>query len=111
MSREGEVRVMRIPPETIRDLVNLYTNRADRAGSAATTRAGTGPYAAARNDRADFSDTVKLLRTLREHVKDLPEVDEARVNQIKQKLASGTYEVDPRAVAASILAELGGSTP
>ena len=55
------------------------------------------------------TDTVKLssqaqsLSSLQETLGNLPEVDEARVEQIRQQIADGSYRVDAEKIATAIL--------
>jgi len=58
---------------------------------------------------ASPTDTVKLssqaqsLSSLQETLGNLPEVDEARVEQIRQQIADGSYRVDAEKIATAIL--------
>lgn len=55
------------------------------------------------------TDTVKLssqaqsLSSLQETLGNLPEVDEARVEQIRQQIADGSYRVNAEQIATAIL--------
>lgn len=51
-----------------------------------------------------LSDQAKQLKAIEERLKDLPEVDNERVMQIKQSIADGTYKIDSDRVASRLLA-------
>ncbi len=64
--------------------------------AAASKPAGT-------EDRVNISDRSKEVADLMASVNRLPEVREAKVQDIKQRVDAGTYTVDPQKVAESIL--------
>jgi len=69
----------------------------NRAGQPADpTRAG-GETASARprHDRVELSDGAQALRSAANAAADLPAIDSARVNAIRQAIAEGRYHVDP----------------
>lgn len=100
---------MRIPPETIRSLVGLHTQRVGKSQAAGPV---TGPGSVFRPLAADtvsLSEPAELLNTLKQGVKEMPDVDPSRVNQMRQELAQGTYQVDLGQVAAGLVLELSRS--
>lgn len=56
-------------------------------------------------DRLDLSVEAVEIRRLIEAANELPAVREARVAELRERIDSGTYEVDPRRVANAILEE------
>jgi flagellar biosynthesis anti-sigma factor FlgM len=54
-------------------------------------------------DRVDISGRSKDVADIRSALQQIPETRDARVQEIKQSIDAGTYTVDPRKVAESIL--------
>ncbi|HUA78856.1 MAG TPA: flagellar biosynthesis anti-sigma factor FlgM [Dyella sp.] len=65
--------------------------------SSATSAANASPTQA--NDSVKLTDSARALQQASST--DAP-VDTARVEQIKQSLAAGTYKVDPNAIASKL---------
>ncbi|MCP5144825.1 MAG: flagellar biosynthesis anti-sigma factor FlgM [Gammaproteobacteria bacterium] len=81
-------------------------------GIKSQTTSATGPNnggAAAATGKAGSSDVVTItdlasrIRDLVQSVESLPHVDQQRVAEIRQQIADGSYEVDPRATAEKLL--------
>ena len=73
------------------------------AGNARTDRTDTGKNPASKS--ADESSTVELSSTtlveaLKQQIDALPEVNEARVEAVKQALAKGEYQPDAEVIAS-----------
>lgn len=70
-------------------------------------KATTGDKSA---DRAAGGESVQIsssaidLQALESRINELPEVDQARVTELRNQIANGSYEVDSQQVAAKILA-------
>jgi len=74
--------------------------RASDAGTAAgTTGAGA--------DLADVAQTEALLQTIVEAANKVPGIDQAKVAELQQAIASGAYRSNPKAIAEK-MAELEG---
>ena len=58
---------------------------------------------AAPADRVNISGRSKEVADIMAQVNQLPDVREAKVQDIKQQVEAGTYKVDPQKVAESIL--------
>jgi negative regulator of flagellin synthesis FlgM len=54
-------------------------------------------------DTLDLTDTARLLQRLEALVDAAPSTDRARVEAIKQAVASGVYEVEPERIAAQVV--------
>ena len=74
-----------------------------RTGPAATD-GGTPGAAAAPSDSANVSQTQSLLRTIDATVASVPTVDHDQVTALRNAIATGTYQVNPRQVATQLLA-------
>ncbi len=55
-------------------------------------------------DSVALTDTAKSLANVEQHLASLPEVNRARVDQLKQSINEGTYAVNSEKIAAKILA-------
>jgi len=69
----------------------------NRTGQGADpTRAGTeSAQPRPRHDRVELSEGAQALRSAAGAAAELPAVDSARVNAIRQAIAEGRYHVDP----------------
>lgn len=56
-----------------------------------------------RPDAVELSGEGQLLSKLSAEVKKLPEIDEAKVTELKAKIEAGEYNPDSRAIAEKIL--------
>jgi len=71
--------------------------------------AGANPKASGNKSSTSSSDTVELssqartLGKIERALASLPEIDEARVEQVRQQIADGSYQVDANSIAANIL--------
>jgi negative regulator of flagellin synthesis FlgM len=88
--------------------------RSSAAGDARTARAARAPESgAAKAAAAPAADAVTVSRdaskiiSIEAKLRDLPEIDEPRVDRIRAAIANGDYHVDPRRVAQKFL-ELDG---
>ena len=57
------------------------------------------PGAAAGSDVVSLTDLASRLQSLTQSVADVPVVDSKRVDQFRQAITDGSYQVDPEAVA------------
>jgi negative regulator of flagellin synthesis FlgM len=57
-------------------------------------------------DKVQISDRSKQVADIKSSVNQLPDVRDAKVQQIKASVDNGSYTVDPRAIAQSILKSL-----
>lgn len=66
---------------------------------------GTEPTGGAykKPDAVELSGESQLLNRLRTELKNIPEIDEARIAELKAKIDSGEYSVDSKDIAAKIL--------
>ncbi len=61
------------------------------------------PAAGPARDQVSLTPEAKQLRDLEAKVASMPEVDSNRVNQIKQQLANGSFEVNPARIADKMM--------
>lgn len=74
-------------------------------GQQQTDHAKTGGSAPASpgNEQVNISDTAKRLQELERSLAQGSEIDHAKVAEIKQALADGTYQVDGKQIADKLL--------
>jgi len=88
----------------------LATGNADSSASqASNTTSAASTTATQANDSVQLTDSARALQQA--SGADAP-VDTAKVEQIKQSLAAGTYKVDPHAIANSLVSvegQIGGT--
>lgn len=91
------------PINTQNRLRNTGVSSDTRAGSAAKTSQATtqGNATSAKSDEASLVELsgAALLEELGEQIKNLPEVNEARVDAVKQALTKGEYQPDAEVIA------------
>ncbi len=54
------------------------------------------------DDSVQLSSQVQSLQSLEAKIREMPEVDEARVEKIKSAIANGEYEINHERLAAAI---------
>lgn len=74
----------------------------------AVKRAGNADGAASSGKTSSTSDTqitesARSLVALEQTIRDLPAIDEARVQQISARLANGSYQIDAGRIADKLL--------
>src|SRR5690242_8077458 len=76
------------------------------AGQSGAAQGGPPPTDAAAAPAADTADvgrTAALLTTIAETAGQTPDIDEAKVAELRQAIAAGTYQVDPQKIASRLL--------
>ncbi|WP_286913436.1 MULTISPECIES: flagellar biosynthesis anti-sigma factor FlgM [unclassified Pseudomonas] len=74
---------------------------AEKAGEPAAAPAGTS--ASASGEAVHLSQEAQQLQKISDKLRDQPVVDNARVAQLKQAIADGSYKVDAGRVASKLL--------
>jgi len=90
------------PPESqgpARSAQNIQKNAGMEPKAAEVKKPSTG-------DTVQLSEQSKQLADIKSAVNQLPEIRDARVQEIKKSVDAGTYTVDPQKVAANILKEI-----
>src|ERR1017187_4768716 len=98
-----EASEMRIPPETIRSLVGLHAQRVGKTSSVSSSSAAASVSRSASSDGGQLSDEANMLNTLKAGVKAMPDVDASRVQQVREELSSGSFQVNPNQVAEGLV--------
>jgi len=73
--------------------------RPERPVNPVSKPASSGPQ-----DVVRLTDLGTRLQELGKSVENVPQVDHTRVEQLRQALADGTYQVDPEAIADKLIA-------
>jgi len=82
----------------------LSVNPADTAGAGqAASQTGQPQPPAPAVDSANVTQVEALLQTIGTLASNVPSVDQARIAEIRQAIASGTYQVNPQAIAEKML--------
>ena len=88
------------------------TTAADNRSSVRQSGEQTGNQAAdnqpshnnhARQDEVSISSRAADLQSLERSIHQLPDVDQARVEQLREKISNGEYQIDARRVADRIV--------
>ncbi len=91
------------PINTQNRLRNTGVSADTRAGSTAKTGQQPGEAGSARKAAGEASivelSNATLLEELNEQIKNLPEVNDARVEAVKQALTNGEYQPDAEVIA------------
>lgn len=69
---------------------------------AADTQTTSQPAAA--DSQVKLSNQAQQLQAIEDRLRDLPEVDSARVEQIRQAIADGSYQADSGRIADKLIA-------
>ena len=67
------------------------------------TESGAASGRPATGDTVDLTDAARLMQRLEAMLAAAPTSDRARVEAIKQAVASGAYEIDPERIAAQVM--------
>jgi flagellar biosynthesis anti-sigma factor FlgM len=85
-----------VHPIRPQDIANVYRQQAAStgrpAGPGAEALTGGAQQPAPRTDRINISDEAVQLRKVLESIGDQPELREQRVAQLREQIASGTYD-------------------
>lgn len=82
---------------------DLASNKSTNTAGNERGRAPTSDSQPASADSVDLSSRGQSLNRLEENLANTPDVDTARVENIKQAIAEGRFEVDAERIAENIL--------
>ncbi len=88
--------------------IDSYTSAADQITTDASSKQSVTPGkgssgASATEDRATLTSDSTSVTSLVSTALKFPEVRQDKVNELKQSVSNGTYQVDPSKIASSIL--------
>ena len=78
------------------------TGSAQSADSPANV-SSTATSAASPSDLADVGQTEALLQTIIQAASNTPGIDQAKVSELQQAIASGAYQANPQSIAQKIV--------
>ena len=83
-------------------------NKVDEAGTSRKVSGGSSAPAApqgraASNDTVELTSGAKLLERLEKSLAALPDVDSARVAEVKAAIENGEYQIDADAIASAMI--------
>jgi negative regulator of flagellin synthesis FlgM len=80
----------------------IETERKDKSSDASSPSVDTASRAV--SDAVEFSAAAQQLALLREELASLDTVDMGKVDEIRQAISDGSYEIDSQRIAESLLA-------
>lgn len=75
----------------------------DASGRGAAVGQSSGGDSAASEDTVQLSPAVQVLQQLEASIRDLPEVDEQRVEAIRTAIAEGRFEINADRIAEKLV--------
>jgi negative regulator of flagellin synthesis FlgM len=100
---------MKLPGDGVVTKVNGVEAKPVRVASGAAVHkrseqaAGKAGSSTASETDVRLTDSSRALAAIEQSLRAMPAVDELRVEMVKQRLASGEYQVDPQRVADKLL--------
>jgi len=84
--------------------ISTASNKSERVEtvSAENKQQAAAPSEAA-SETIEISSQAQLLGKLEAQIKDLPEVDQTRVDALRDQISQGTYEIDSSSLAQRII--------
>ena len=86
----------------IRSGGRMETERKGNSSDALSSSVDSSPRAV--NDAVEFSTAAKQLASLKQELATIDAVDMSKVDEIRQAISSGSYEIDTQKIAESLLA-------
>ena len=81
----------------------LGETNASKVSKDSAAPSGQGAGTGSKRDTVELTSHAKLLERLDKSLASLPDVNEARVAEIKTAIENGDYEIDADAIAAAML--------
>lgn len=81
--------------------INITANHVDHPSTVTTT--ALDPKLQHSQELIEISELSKKIQELRQEIDRTPEIDQNKVNQIKQALQDGTYHIDVESTAKKIV--------
>jgi negative regulator of flagellin synthesis FlgM len=100
--RGGGIVEMEITPKDNTINIDAYVNNINEKQKAENT-ADKPDTSAARTDTVNISDAAKEIQEVRKQLDDIPEVRTEKVEQLKNQIENGTYEIKSEEIAEKML--------
>lgn len=87
---------------------------AQSTDAAAAANTGSAPATSGGADLADVGQTEALLKSIIQAASNTPGIDQSKVAELQQAIASGAYQANPQSIAQKIVeleAQLGTAGP
>ncbi len=81
----------------------LQVGKGSPVKRASTTATGPKSDQSSPSGETQITDSAKQLAALEQTIKDMPAVDEARVEQVRSSIQNGTYQIDSGKIADKLL--------
>ena len=90
--------------DTSNPVTPISTTQSGTAASTAAANTADTPAAASSGaDLADVGQTEALLQSIVQAASNTPGIDQAKVSDLKQAIASGAYRANPQSIAAKMV--------
>ena len=98
-------RIGPMDPSTLGKVGNKVDEATTGRKVSGDTRAtgGAAPSRAPTNDTVELTSSAQLLERLEKSLASLPDVDSARVAEVKAAIENGEYQIDADAIAAAMI--------
>ena len=89
--------------DTPNPITPTTTGQTGSATAAATTAQPAADSASSGADLADVGQTEALLQTIIQAATNTPGIDQTKVTELQQAIASGAYQTNPQSIAQKIV--------
>lgn len=88
--------------------LNPYLNQVNKQSDKADTPepAAAASQAHAKGDEVTLSSQAREISRAQQALEEVPDVDMDKVNELKNQVENGTYQMDPGRIASSMLGDM-----
>ncbi|MGB5984289.1 MAG: flagellar biosynthesis anti-sigma factor FlgM [Desulfobacterales bacterium] len=86
--------------------LNPYVHQTNKQPDKADTPQTTPPPAQVKKDAVTLSAHAKEISRAQQALNEVPDVNQERVNELKNQVENGTYQMDPGRIASALLNDL-----
>ena len=73
----------------------------EAADVAAKAKSGNGTETASSEDKVELSDRARILKAVESRVSQMPDIDQEKVDRIRNAISNGEYKIDYDKLAAA----------
>lgn len=77
------------------------TQKNTASESAVAAKSGNGTESAASEDKVELSDRARILKAVESRVSSMPDIDQEKVDRIRNAISNGEYKIDYDKLAAA----------